>query len=136
MFKELESMKTLRYLLMIVAMVSVLGVYAQSLAQQPAPQMKSTSTMVGTGTTLPFAATEGIYVTGSTPGTYSSAGRPGHIRKVGEDDGFEEEKDPDVPENPYPLGDAWPLMLIALAYMSMRVILINKRKIPKIFLNE
>ena len=128
-------MKAMRYLLMVVAMVSVLGVYAQGTAQFPEATMQSTSSMVGTGSTLPQAAATGATLAGETPGAYSP-GR-GHIRRVGEDDGFEDEKDPDVPENPYPLGDVfWPLALLACAYALMRVILINKRKIPKIFLNE
>ncbi len=128
-------MKTLRYFLMVLAMVSVLGVCAQGLAQEPQAQMTSTSGIVYSGSNLPQAAATGATLAGETPGAYTP-GR-GHIRRVGEDEDFEDEKDPDVPENPYPLGDVfWPLMLLALAYMSMRVILINKRKIPKIFLNE
>ena len=120
-------MKTLRYLLMVVAMVSVLGVYAQGLAQEPQAQMTSTSGMVYSGSNLPQAAETGATLTGETPGAYSP-GR-GHIRRVGEDEEFEDEKDPDVPENPYPLGDVfWPLALLACVYALMRVILINKGK--------
>lgn len=40
MFKEVENMKALRYLLMVVAMVSVLSVKAQSTAQLPEVQMR------------------------------------------------------------------------------------------------
>ena len=116
---------TLRYLLMVVAMVSVLGVYAQSLAKQPETKMHSTSTMVGTGTTLPQAAATGVYVTGSTPASYSPAGRPGHIRKAGEDEEFEDEgEEPSSgnPGEPDPIGDGlWVLLAIAAAYALLRV---------------
>lgn len=114
---------TLRYLLMVVAMVSVLGVYAQSLAKQPETKMHSTSTMVGTGTTLPFAAADGTFITGSAPGTYAPAGRPG-IRKG--DWNPTDEPGPDEGENsePWedPIGDAvWPLLALAAAYALLRV---------------
>ena len=118
---------------MVMAMVSVLGVYAQGLAKQPEVKMYSTSTMVGTGSALPQAAATGVYVTGSTPASYSPAGRPGHIRKEsvgGDEDDMEDEPDPTNPgEVPDPLGDVfWPLALLAGAYALMRAILINKRK--------
>ncbi len=117
-------MKAMRYLLMIVAMVSVLGGYAQGLAKQPEAKMQSTSVMVGTGSTLPQAATTGVYVTGSTPASYSPAGRPGHIRKGADED--DEDNPPADPHGPMedPLGDVfWPLALLACAYALTRVFL-------------
>ena len=114
-------MKTLRYLLMVVAMVSVLGVYAQGTAQFPEATMQSTSTMVGTGSSLPQAAVSGTTLAGETPGAYSP-GRAGHIRRVGEDEGWEDDPDPDSPGEPFPIGDVfWPLMLLACAYLIVRV---------------
>ena len=122
-------MKALRYLLMVMAMVSVLGVYAQGLAKQPEAKMQSTSVMVGTGSALPQAAVSGTTLAGETPAAYSP-GRAGKIRRdVGgggttEDD----DDDPDVPVEPNPLGDVfWPLALLACVYALMRVILIRKR---------
>ena len=119
-------MKALRYLLMVVAMVSVLSVKAQSTAQLPQTQMKSTSVMVGSGSSLPQAATTGAYVTGSTVGSYSPAKiHPGQPRRAGEDDGFEDEGDePSTgkPGEPNPIGDAvWPLLALAAAYAVLRV---------------
>jgi len=106
---------------MVVAVVSVLGVYAQGTAQFPEATMQSTSTMVGTGSSLPQAAVSGTTLAGETPGAYSP-GRAGHIRKVGEDEGWEDEPDPETPANPFPLGDVfWPLALCALAYLIVRV---------------
>ena len=124
-------MKTLRYLLMVVAMVSVLSVHAQSTAQLPEAQMQSTSAMVGSGSTLPQAATTGAYVTGSTVGTYSPAKiHPGNVRRdVGGGEGeWEDEDDPDNPGEPNPIGDAvWPLALLACAYLIIRVVRARKR---------
>ena len=122
MFKEVENMKALRYLLMVVAMVSVLSVKAQSTAQLPEVQMQSTSVMVGSGSALPQAATTGTVLTGETPGTYSAAGHHGHIRRG--IDGDDENEKPSGWDDPYkdPIGDAvWPLMALASVYAVLRV---------------
>ena len=122
MFKEVENMKALRYLLMVVAMVSVLSVKAQGTAQLPEVQMQSTSVMVGSGSALPQAATTGAVLTGETPGTYSAAGHHGHIRR-----GIDGDDDNDKPsgwDDPYkdPIGDAvWPLLALASVYALLRV---------------
>ena len=105
---------TLRYLLMVVAMVSVLGVYAQGLAQQPEVQMQSTSTMVGTGSNLPQAATTGVVITTDDGSNGSVSGRQGHIRKSRPGDNKDPYEDP--------IGDAaLPLALLACAYLIVRV---------------
>ena len=115
-------MKALRYLLMVVAMVSVLSVKAQGTAQLPEVQMQSTSVMVSSGSTLPQAATTGAVLTGETPGTYSAAGHHGHIRR-----GIDGDDDNDKPsgwDDPYkdPIGDAlWPLLVLASVYALLRV---------------
>ena len=117
MFKEVENMKALRYLLMVVAMVSVLSIKAQSTAQLPEVQMQSTSVMVGSGSALPQAATTGAVLTGETPGTYSAAGHHGHIRRG--IDGDDENEKPSGWDDPYkdPIGDAvWPLLVLAAAF--------------------
>ena len=107
-------MKALRYLLIVMSLVSVLSVKAQSTAQLPEVQMQSTSVMVGSGSALPQAATTGAVLTGETPGTYSAAGHHGHIRRgldEGDDEGTKK------PGQPFPLGDAvWPLILAAAVY--------------------
>ena len=114
-------MKALRYLLMVVAMVSVLSVKAQGTTQLPQTQMKSTSVMVGSGSSLPQAATTGAYVTGNTVGTYSPAKiHPGNIRKdPGDDDWEDDELTGEQTENPWknPIGDAlWPLLALAAVF--------------------
>jgi hypothetical protein len=122
-------MKALRYLLMVVAMVSVLSVKAQSTAQLPEAQMQSTSAMVGSGSTLPQAATTGAYVTGSTVGTYSPAKiHPGQPRRGLDDDDEGEGGSTPKPGQPFPIGDAvWPLALLACAYLIVRVVRARKR---------
>ena len=122
MFKEVENMKALRYLLMVVAMVSVLSIKAQGTAQLPEVQMQSTSVMVGSGSALPQAATTGAVLTGETPGTYSAAGHHGHIRRG--IDGDDENEKPSGWDDPYkdPIGDAvWPLLVLASVYALLRV---------------
>jgi len=114
---------TLRYLLMVVAMVSVLGVYAQSLAQQPEATMQSTSTMVSTGSSLPQAAVTGATLAGETP-TAFSPGRAGKIRKGDWNPGGEPGPDEGENSEPWedPIGDGlWVLMLLAGAYLIVRV---------------
>ena len=116
-------MKALRYLLSMIAVVSVLSVSAQTFAQQPEARMQSTSVMVGSGSSLPCAAVNGAYVTGSTPGSYSPANVPTRPRREDKDgDGFEDEEENSNIGEPFPLGDAaWPLAVLALSYMAVRV---------------
>ena len=116
-------MKTLRYLLIVAAVVSFLSVCAQGLAQRPEAEMQSTSTMVGSGSTLPSAATTGAMLTGEAPGTYTPAKAPG-MRKGSFNPGGEPGPDEGDNSEPWedPIGDAmWPLLAIAAAYALLRV---------------
>ena len=123
-------MKALRYLLIVMGLMSVLSISAQALAQQPEVYMQSTSGMVYSGSQLPSAAADGAVLTGSTVGTYTpaSAGKPSGPRKIGGGN----QGGGDGPSNPVdpwatPLGDAaWPLVLMALSYMAVRTT--RKRK--------
>ncbi len=127
-------MKALRYLLIVMGLMSVLSISAQALAQQPQVQMQSTSIIAGSGSQLPSAAVQGTYVTGATVGTYSPANASGPNRaKRGddwEDDDWGDTGDP----YPTPLGDAaWLLLALAAAYAVLRVYMrsseiVNKRK--------
>jgi hypothetical protein len=128
--KELKIMKALRYLLIVMGLMSVLSISAQALAQQPEIYMQSTSGMVYSGSQLPSAAADGAVLTGSTVGTYTpaSAGKPSGPRKIGGGN----QGGGDGPSNPVdpwatPLGNAaWPLVLMALSYMAVRTA--RKRK--------
>ncbi len=128
--KELKIMKALRYILIVVSMLSVLNTNAQVSTQDwgklPDAQMQSTSVMVGSGSTLPCAAANGAVVTGSTLGAYSPASpisslsgpRKGSVNPGGEpgpDEGDNSEPWED------PIGDAmWPLAILACAYLLIR----------------
>lgn len=136
MFKETKIMKALRYLLIVMAMVSFLGVNAQGLAQQPKVQMRSTSGMVFSGSQLPSAAERGTYVTGTVIGTYNPSNASGPNRAKKEDDGWADEDDtpgqgdvnPDLPGDLVPLGDAaLPLALLACTYVLFRYVRTRKR---------
>ena len=121
MLKELTIMKnTLRYLLIAVilstaSLLSVANATAQSLAQLPDNEMRSTSVLPASGSNLPQAAIEG---TTTTEGEGSHRTGP---RKVGPG---QTGGGPDDREDPYgdPIGDAaWPLALLACAYLIIRV---------------
>ena len=127
-------MKNVRFLLIIIAMVSFLSAHAQGLAQRPEIKMQSTSAgLVCSGSTLPSAAIHGTYVTGTTIGTYSStnASGPRHAKKEGEEDPFGGQTiggttNPMEPATP--LGDAaLPLILLACVYICARAFLRRKR---------
>lgn len=115
-------MKTLRYMLIIATLLSVLSVEAHMFdkqwGQKPVMEMRSTSAMAYSGSTLPQAAATGVTMASvAETETSTRPYHPGHIRR-GIDDGDENEK-PEGWVDPYkdPLGDVlWPLMVMALAY--------------------
>ena len=110
---------TLRYLLIVAGLVSVLSICAQTLAQQPEVKMQSTSVMMTSGSTLPQAAVTGVNVAGSTPAAYTP-GKPGMRRAADKDDDDTPPADPHGPMED-PIGDAgWPLALCACAYLIWR----------------
>ena len=111
-------MKALRYLLIAFAVMTALSVSAQSLAQAPEAQMQSTSSMVGSGSTLPQAVQTGAYTT-YDEGVTAPAHKPG----------VKTERPPDW-EDPYddPIGDGmWAMMFLACMYLILRVV----RKRPR-----
>ena len=138
-------MKALRYLLIAVTVLSVLSLSAQTrqyatthsqeqttYTVQVNPQMPVAtmdyrhSDHMTSGSTLPQAAIEGPTTT-YDEGNNSS--HKGHIRR-GLDGGDKDEK-PDGWEDPMddPIGDAaLPLMLLACAYLGVRIFLKNARK--------
>ena len=132
-------MKALRYLLIAVIVLSVLSLSAQTHQyvtthshEQAAftgayvnPQMPAAtidyrhSDYMKSGSNLPQAAVEG---TTTTYDEENSSPHKGHMRRVGDDDGFEDEDDPDNPGEPFPIGDAgWTLLALAAAYAVLRV---------------
>lgn len=139
-------MKTLRFLWMVVGLACALAVsadgptykntyrpqmqqtYKSGYTATPVPFLNMTSTgssHMSSGSSLPLAAVDGAYTTYDNPSSPARViSRP---RRVGEDEGFEDEEDPENPGEPFPLGDGlWPLGLLALAYVAARTM--RKRK--------
>ena len=113
-------MKALRYLLIAVilstaSLLSVANATAQSLAQLPDNEMRSTSVLPASGSTLPQAAVEGPTTT-YDEGTGS---HKGGIRRAG---GGKTGGGPDDREDPYgdPIGDAgWTLLFCAAVFSGV-----------------
>ena len=139
MIKELEIMKTLRYLLMVMV-VAIASVTAQA---QPRAQFKtsenkaafehqvgkahfefySTSTMMESGSRLPLAARNGLTIGANTPDDNTPSGGVSGPRRAKMDD-FD---DDDIsgtgkPQEPgSPVGEGmWVLLLMAMGYVGYR----------------
>ncbi len=111
-------MKALRYLLVSFAVMMVMSVSAQSLAQQPQAEFHSTSSMVTSGSTLPQAAQSGVYTTYDV-GLGTRNNKPGIRREDKDGDGFEDENFSEHGDDPYgdPIGEGmWALALLAMVY--------------------
>ena len=112
-------MKALRYLLIAFAAMMALSVSAQGLAQAPEAQMQSTSSMVGSGSTLPQAVQCGAHTT--YDGEQARNGDIAH--RIGNTGGSD--PGPEDPDDPWatPIGDGmWAMMLFACAYLISRVV--------------
>lgn len=114
MIKMIKIMKAIKQLLIAIGLISVLTISAQTITEYPAPQMHSTSTMVGSGSTLPNAASSG-FISADDNLNSSSFNTPRGPRRAKEE-GDDTPPDPNGP-NENPLGDAvLPLLLLAAAY--------------------
>ena len=132
-----KAKTTLRYLLSLIAILSVVSVsaatfgttyqpqynrqtrgirYENTCTQMPTLSMSTmNASMMKSGSALPMAA-----VSGTTMANDNAPGGPRRMKKEGD---FEDEEEPDVPINPFPLGDAAvPMMLMALAWVMVRMI--------------
>ena len=144
MCKILEIMKALRYLLIVVAILSVMGVSAQTPqygksynpqhrsvfvtntqgdSQLPAATMGSMDAeYMHSGSNLPMAAESGVTTTLDEQNPERrNLSRPRKER-------------PGDWEHPYddPLGDVmWPMMMLALAYLIMRVVRRHTRALSR-----
>lgn len=135
-------MKTLRYLLIVIGVLSVMSVaaatfgttyqpqrrgiqYSQHYAEMPTLTMSSTgSVMMKSGSALPMAAVSGI----TTADDYAPSGPRRAKRDVGGGGTTEnDDPDPENPGEPMPLGDVlWPLMVMALAFCG--VVYLRRKK--------
>ena len=129
-------MKTLRYLLSLVAILSVVSVsaatfgkpyqtqrrgiqYAQLSTPMPTLSMSTMNApMMSSGSTLPMAA-----VSGTTTADDNAPNRHRAKRAVDEDDIEVPKPDDNEIPDPTPIGDAAvPMMLMALAWVMVRMI--------------
>ena len=106
-------MKTMRYLLSVIVILSAMTLSAQNISQLPAVNMQSTSTMIASGSSLPQAAVSG------TSTTYDSPAFGPHRAKF-DVDPFGEQTIDDVktPDQPgTPVGDGmWTLLFFAALF--------------------
>lgn len=106
-------MKAMKQLLIVISLMSILSLNAQTPTEYPVAQMHSTSAMVGSGSALPCAATTGVISADDNLPNSSPRG-PRRARDKDEDD-----IPPSDPNGPMedPLTDAVPcLLLLALGY--------------------
>ena len=125
-------MKALRYLLIaVVILMASVGAQAQftqvnslkgssTFGQEERQfQFNSTSAMLTQDKNLGLAE-GGAFTTGISTGAPLTITRP---RRVGENEGFEpdEDEEPDLPGEPYPIGDGvWALLFLAGGYVVYR----------------
>ena len=124
-------MQQIKYILIVIGLVSVVSVmaatfgkpyqpqrrgaqYAQNYSEMPTLSMSTmNAAMMSSGSALPMAA-----VTGTTSADDYASGGP---RRAKKEDEFEDEEEPDLPGDTVPIGDAvLPLMLFACAYFIWR----------------
>lgn len=118
-FNDMETMKimkTMKFLLIVLGLASVLSISAQTFAEQPTVQMHSTSAMMGSGSELPQAAVTGVSTTYTSNGVGSSyiptgPQRSGENRPGDNDEPFDD-----------PVGDTpWALMLLLAGGYALRI---------------
>ena len=106
-------MKAMKQLLIVISLMSILSLNAQTPTEYPVAQMHSTSAMVGSGRALPCAASTGFVSADDNLNSYSPRGPQ---RAAAKDD---EDTPPPDPNGPMedPLTDAVPcLLLLAVGY--------------------
>ena len=115
--RALAAKKTLRYLLITFAVMMVMSVSAQGLAEKPTAQFQSTSSLVGSGSTLPQAAQTGAYTTYDMNASSHKSG----IRKgIGGDDGDITIPDDNTDPDATPIGEGiWALLFCAAIFSGV-----------------
>ncbi len=146
--KGIWNMKTLRYLLIVIGVLSVVSVsaatfgttyqpqrrgiqYTRHYAEMPTLTMSSTgSAMMKSGSALPMAAVSGT-TTADDYAPARSSSRPRRI--VGDDDdgedgqGYDNDETKEMEDPDVPLGDAFlPMMMMALAFCG--VVYLRRKK--------
>lgn len=115
MIRMNKIMKAMKQLLIVIGLMSILTLNAQTLTDYPVAQMHSTSAMVGFGSTLPNAASSGfISADDNLSGSSNNTPRGPHRAAA---DGDTPPEDPNGPMED-PLGDALlPFLLLAAGYV-------------------
>lgn len=104
-------MKTMKQLLIVIGLVSLLNLLAQDIYAMPEAHMYSTSAMVGCGSSLPQAAVTG------TSTTYDQSHTPSGPRRIIDKEDQEDKENDGWKEPGTPLTDAVPcLLLLAVGY--------------------
>lgn len=123
-------MKGLKYLMGVIMLFSMLNLHAQYLAQQPTVEMRSTSSMPGSGSRLPQAALTGVTTTYTSAVVSSSSQRAGNARRATlEDDDWEDDEFSETDE-PWkdPIGEGWVMLVLAAGAGGAIVLRRRKRK--------
>lgn len=120
----IKIMKAMKHILIVIGLMSIITLTAQTVIEYPIAQMHSTSAMVESGSSLPNAAVTGFI---SADDNLPSSSPRGPRRVIVDDD---EKEKPDTWEDPFkdPLTDAVPcLLLLAIGYA---IYLRRKTSIP------
>lgn len=112
-------MKAMKQLLIVIGLMSILSLNAQTLTEYPVAQMHSTSAMVGSGSALPSAASTGYVSADDILPSYSPSG-PRRAAATEDDEKDTPPADPPGPNEP-PIGDAVPCLLLLAAAYALRV---------------
>ena len=112
-------MKAMKQLLIVIGLMSILSLNAQTLTEYPVAQMHSTSAMVGSGSALPSAASTGYVSADDNLNSYSPRG-PQRAAATEDDEKDTPPADPPGP-NENPLTDAVPCLLLLAAAYALRV---------------
>lgn len=110
----IKIMKAMKHILIVIGLMSIITLTAQTVIEYPVAQMHSTSAMVESGSSLPNAAVTGFI---SADDNLPSSSPRGPRRVIDEDD---KEEKPESWRDPMedPLTDAVPcLLLLALGYV-------------------
>lgn len=115
----IKIMKAMKQILIVIGLMSILTLNAQPKTEYPVAQMHSTSAMVGSGSTLPNAASSGFISADDNLNGSSNNTPRGPRRAASDEDEDEGDTPPPDPNGPMenPLTDAVPcLLLLAAAY--------------------
>lgn len=118
-------MKRLRNIFVIIAVLTAFSVNAQlpsASVSAPTVQFQSTSAMTGSGSGVASAVTTGgVFESSMTTGKPLAHKISVRRNDDKDGDGFEDEPDPNVPANPFPIGDGvWAMIIMAAGYCLFR----------------